>query len=92
MLVSDYSSHKKRRVGKMGGVFLKKGGGGGGGGGGSHTNTNVILTNPFQCYLSLSVWCVSVLFIYTIPVSIICFSQEEPSLIASNPQIHDFYK
>ena len=38
--------------------------------------------------------CVSVcvLFIYTISISIISVSQEEPSLIASNQQIHDFYK
>ena len=50
----------------------------------------------------LSVWCVCVcvyvcvcvcvLFIYTISISIISVSQEEPSLIASNQQIHDFYK
>ena len=53
-----------------------------------------ILTNPFQCYLSLRVWCVCmcVLFIYTISISIIYVSQEEPSLIASNQQIYDFYK
>ena len=43
-------------------------------------------TNLFQCYLSLSAWCVSVsvsvcvLFIYTIFISIICVSKEEPSL------------
>ena len=36
--------------------------------------------------------CVCVLFIYTISISIISVSQEEPSLIASNQQIHDFYK
>ena len=56
--------------------------------------TYFLLTNPFQCYLSLSVWCVClcVLFIYTISISIICVSQEEPSLIASNQQINDFYK
>ena len=53
-----------------------------------------ILTNLFQCYLSVSVWCVCicVLFIYTTSISIICVSQEEPCLIASNQQIHDFYK
>ena len=33
-----------------------------------------------------------VLFIYTISISIICVSQAEPSLTASNQQIHDFYK
>ena len=32
------------------------------------------------------------LFIYTISISIICVSQEEPSLIAPNQQIYDFYK
>ena len=63
-----------------------------------------ILTNPFQCYLSVSVQCVRVfarvcvcvLFVYTISigisVSIICVSQEDVSLIASNQQICDFYK
>ena len=35
---------------------------------------------------------VCVLFIYTILISIICVSQEEPSLIASNEQIDTFYK
>ena len=32
-----------------------------------------ILTNPFQCYLSLSVWCMclSVLFTYFISMSVI---------------------
>ena len=59
------------------------------------------LTNLFQCYLSLNVWCVCVcmcvcvcvLFIYTISISIIiCVSLEELSLIASNQQIYDFYK
>ena len=33
---------------------------------------------------------VSVLFIYIICISIICVSQEEPSLIASNQQIMTF--
>ena len=33
--------------------------------------------------------CVCVLFIYTISISIICVSQEEPSLIASNQKIYD---
>ena len=35
--------------------------------------------------------CVCVLFIYTISISIICASQEELSLIASNEQIYDFH-
>ena len=53
-----------------------------------------ILTNLFQCYLSLSVCylCMWMLFIYTISISIICVSQEEHSLIASNLQIYDLYK
>ena len=34
---------------------------------------------------------VCVLFIYIISISIICVSQEELSLIASNEQIYDFY-
>ena len=42
-----------------------------------------------QCYIPLSAWCI--LFIYTIFISIICVSQEELSLIASNEQIYDFY-
>ena len=41
-----------------------------------------IVTNPLQGYLSLNVRCVCILLIYTI--SIICVSQEEPSLTASN--------
>ena len=39
--------------------------------------------------LSLSIWCVCVLFIYTISISIIYAS---PSHIAYNQQIYDFYK
>ena len=86
--------HKNGRVGKIGGVVLKR-----------WVSLLFILTNPFQCYLSLSVWCVCVywgvhvcacvcvcvLFIYTIFISIICVSEEEPSLKASNQQIHYFY-
>ena len=58
---SDFS-HKKGGVGKMGGCFKKVG-----------LLLIFILTNPFQCYLSLSVWCVCVcvLFIYTSSISII---------------------
>ena len=77
---SDFS-HKKGGIGNRG-CFLKKGVG----------SLIFMLTNPFQCYLSLSVWCVCVLFIYTISIRIICVSQEEPSLIVSNQQIYDFYK
>ena len=46
----------------------------------------------FQCYLSLSVWCVCVLFIYAISISIICASQKELILTASNEQIYNFFK
>ena len=53
----------------------------------------IILSNPLQGYLSLKVWWVGVLFIkpfyYTLSISIICVSQEEPSLIASNQQIYE---
>ena len=35
---------------------------------------------------------VCVLFIYTISISIICVLQKEPSLVASNQQIYDFFK
>ena len=54
---------------KQAGLFLKKG-----------VSLIFILTNPFQCCLSLGVWCVyvHVLFIYTISLSFICVSQEEP--------------
>ena len=41
--------HKNGRVGKIGGVVLKR-----------WVSLLFILTNPFQCYLSLSVWCVCV--------------------------------
>ena len=77
---SDFS-YKDGAVGKIDGVVLKK-----------DVSLIFILTNPFQCYLSLSVWCVRVLFIYTISISIICVSKDEPSLIASNQQIYDIYK
>ena len=35
-----------------------------------------MLASPLQCYLSLNVRCVYVLFIYTISISITCVSQE----------------
>ena len=38
---------------------------------------NYFHTNLFQCYLPLTVWCVCVLFIYTMSISIIWDSQEE---------------
>ena len=53
-------------VGKIGdGVVLRK------------RSINYFHTNLFQCYLPLTVWCVCVLFIYTISISIIWDSQEE---------------
>ena len=78
---SDFFSQKNIRVSKIGGVVLKKG-----------IWLIFILTNPFQCYLSLSIWCVCmcVLVICTISISIICVSQEKHSLIASNQQIYDW--
>ena len=52
-----------------------------------------ILNKPFQYYLSLSVWFVFVRFVYLYHFYqhylIICVSQEEASLIASNQQIYD---
>ena len=85
----DFSSYKNGEVAKIGGVVLKKG-----------WRITYFHTNPFQCYSSLSIWCVCVcvcvcecvVFICTSCISIICVSQEEPSLIASNQQICDFYK
>ena len=79
---SDFC-HKMGGVDKTGGLVNKR-----------RVPLTFILTNPFQCYFSLRVWCVCmcVLFIYTISISIIYVSQEEPSLIASNQQIYDFYK
>ena len=52
--------------------------------------TIFILINTFQCYLSLSVCCVCVFFIYTISIHIVCVSQEEPGLIASNAMNYYF--
>ena len=48
-----------------------------------------ILTNPF---LSVSGWCVCDFLNYTISISILCVSWEEPSLNESDQQICDFYK
>ena len=61
-------SQKKGAVSKIGGCFKKE----------------EVSTNCFQCYLCLNVWCVCVLFIYTIPINIICDSEEEPILAPSN--------
>ena len=53
----------------------------------------LILTNPFQCYFSLSVWCACVCFVYLhYFISILCVPQEEFSLAESTQQICDFYK
>ena len=60
---------KKERLVKQVSIFFKKGG----------VPLIFLLTNPFQCYLSLSVWCVYVLLIYIIAISITCVSQEEPN-------------
>ena len=53
-----------------------------------------ILTNPFQRYLSLSVWCayVCVLFIYTISVTILSVLQKQLSFTESNRHTCGFYK
>ena len=72
---------KNGGVGKIAGVIFKK-----------EVSLIFIVTNPFKCYLSLSVWWMCVLFIYTISISIIYVSQEETSFIASNQQISGFYK
>ena len=54
----SHFSHKNGGVGKtvgnIGGVFLKRGG----------LSLIFILTNPFQCYLSLSVWCVCFVYLH----------------------------
>ena len=77
---SDFS-HKKGGVGKTGRCLQNR------------VSLIFVPTNPFQCYLSLSVCCVCVcvcvcacvcfLFIYTISISIISISWEEPSLTES---------
>ena len=74
--------NKYEAVGKIGGVvfvFSKRG-----------VSLTFILTNPFQCYLSLSVWCVWVCV--CVCVCVLCVSKDDPSLITSNQQIYDFYK
>ena len=47
---------------------------------------------PAPSVYFLSVYCMYVLFIYTILISIILVLQEERGLIASNEQVYDFYK
>ena len=65
-------SHKKGGIGKKGDCFKRE-------------EITYFHTNPSQCYLSLSVWYVSVFCLLT---SVF----EEPSLIAPNQQIYDLYK
>ena len=71
---SDFP-HKKGGFGKIGGV-LKKG-----------VSLMFIRTNPFQCYLSLSVWCVCVLCLFISFPSALFVSQEQSGL-----SLHDFHK
>ena len=82
--------HKTRGVGKIGaqgvggwGCFKREG---------VSVMFKLTLSSVFFQYLSVCLVCVCVLFIYTISISIICVSQEKPSLIASNQQIYDIYK
>ena len=51
-----------------------------------------VLTNLFQCYLSMSVWRVCVLFICTTSISILCVPRKELSFIKSIQQISNFKK
>ena len=75
---SDFS-YKKGGVGKIGGCFTKG-------------RVPLIFILTFSGVKFLEVFDVCVLFVYTISISIICVSQEEPSLIAPNQQMYDFYK
>ena len=52
--ISDFSNKKGDRF-KTGGLLLKRG----------EVSLIFILTNPFQCYLSLSVWCVCMFCLFT---------------------------
>ena len=76
-------------------IFLKKG-----------VSLIFILTDPFQCYLSLSAWgvcvcvccvcvcvcvCMCVFCLFTPFLSVLFVSQEVPSLIASYQLINDFH-
>ena len=81
----------------MGVEFSKKWDGSGGGGGGGWGEEGVtffpikigagkIVEVTLSSVIFLSVWCVFVLFIYTISMSFICVSHEECSLITSNQQ------
>ena len=77
----------------MGVEFSKKWGGSVGGGERerhifSHKNRGAgkIVEVTLSSVIFLSVWCVCVLFIYTISMSFICVSHEECSLITANQQ------
>ena len=81
---SDFSSQKNGWVGKISGgegVLKKRG-----------VSLIFILTNPFQCYRSLSVCCVCGFCSFTPFLSVLLVSKDEPSLTASNQQMYDFYK
>ena len=64
---SSYFSHKKGGVGKMGA-------GGGGGGGVKKGLLTFFHTNSFQCYLSLSVWCVCFVYLHHSYQYYMCFT------------------
>ena len=53
--------------------------------------SRLIVGPPFQCYLSLSVWCVCFVYLHHF-YQYYCVLLEELSLIASNEQIYTFYK
>ena len=61
MLVSDYSSHKKRRIGKIGGIVLEKGDGGG-------VGVGAVTQTQTSYWLTLS----SVTFLWVFGVCLFC--------------------
>ena len=77
---SDFS-YKKVRVGKIGGCFKK--------GGVWHIFT---CTNPFQCYISLSVWCACVFSLFATFLSVFFVFHWKNFSYESNQQIYEFYK
>ena len=54
------------------------------------SGVSLIFILTLSSIIVLSVW--YVLFIYTVPISIVCVSREELTLTESNQQIHGFYK
>ena len=83
---SDFSL-KKGGVGKIGGVVLKKGvityf----------HTYYSFPVLSFFECLVCVCVCVCLCVCVCVVSIGIICVSQEEPSLIASNQRIYDFYK